>query len=642
MALAGIGALIQGGYQGYSYGEDLKDRRRGRARQDRTDEISEEQRAIDNGRGDLRDNILREEQTYQRTERERATATRQAEEAARARAVAATDAVASAVGEAQTAQADLAAVTTGRGALPPGAAPAPVVAAPVAPAVAAPVVSGPPIVVPGGAPTLAAAAMEAPLAPPAPAPAPAGAPSTRQAPVVPAGPGNQSPLFAPIQPARGGGSSSSSSTATPPAPRGALPPSPLPAGITTEPMIPSAGPQDIPPMRPRETTRGAVPSRTPSTLGIQGAPSQPIAPPVDPSAAVAPAAVATPPGMTTGQPLDPSLRGIDQMLAPPRPAPAIVDPTSSAQPVAPAAGALGAVPGATGATALPQQPVQPVPPKVDALPVLPSQATLQQSIATSSAQTPARGALPSTPEQDAGRVASQWVDQWAETGAPMMMQFYLENGRQADAEAVQTWVRAEDTRAGMEGWARATVFANQGNLDGFAQEVIQIYDNEGYFGDGLTVDQKGTEWLIDEATGDRVGASIVFTDASGETFRRTFNDMASFTNEVLAEVAPEAAFQASLDAQAGAREIAATAGATAKEAETANRERVTAAAAALAKEMPVDLTNSTEGYKPWLALTAAEQAQAIRDRIAMEDDIAAAAMGTGPAIAAAPVADRKF
>lgn len=44
----GIGAAIQGFFGGYGYGEDLKDRRRGRERQDRLDEIAEEQRQIDN------------------------------------------------------------------------------------------------------------------------------------------------------------------------------------------------------------------------------------------------------------------------------------------------------------------------------------------------------------------------------------------------------------------------------------------------------------------------------------------------------------------------------------------------------------------------------------------------------------------
>jgi hypothetical protein len=160
-----------------------------------------------------------------------------------------------------------------------------------------------------------------------------------------------------------------------------------------------------------------------------------------------------------------------------------------------------------------------------------------------------------TRQGDQQRVAEQassdWVDEHMRVGIPHMAEQLMRRGKIEEAQALTDWAREETTRQGMQDYAKAAFGASVGDFDMFGQSVMDLYNNEDYYKDGLTMDRENSGFSYDE-NGQVDGAQVTFNDENGDSFVRTYESMTDLVNEALLMLNPEAAFQTQIDRQEGA------------------------------------------------------------------------------------------
>jgi hypothetical protein len=555
--MRGLAAFISGGFDGYQFGEAVRDRRRQAERQERLDGISEEQRAIDNRRNDLRDNILQDDHSYTQAERARMQEQREWEQSLYESAAAATDA---AMGDQPAAQPTDPVLTGGGGTssvtggpgddriqsrstydLMPFASEMPAREEPRRrlSADSLRMLEG------GNDAQRRRLALTGPAGGPAPSPAP-------QAPA-----GGDDRMMRAIL----GNGAATAYQQQQPTPQRA------PSRREIDPRLldqfrqtgPAGAPMPMPTPRPASATEGPKPNpRAAFGLGNLNAP---------PSA-----------GQDTGQPAPGE--------APRSP---VVD--TLEQSGSPAAQDLGRV--------------------------IHRQGTHEERMGNEGG----RRRLPSVADAERERdgAVRTWVEQYAETGAPMVQEQLLRRGMVEEAAVWDTWIQSQEIRAGMELYGQAAWAAARGDMDTFADSIFDLYEDENYFPDGIGVDREASEFIRDPDTNDIVGAQVTFVGPDGQRFVETWNSMDQLVEDVLTRVAPERAFELRLNrmglAAEAARETAEETAAQAQE----QRERVSKIVESLAEE----------NLGVWATMTPEEQQAMVRQRMALEDQMAAAATGGG-------------
>lgn len=247
-------------------------------------------------------------------------------------------------------------------------------------------------------------------------------------------------------------------------------------------------------------------------------------------------------------------------------------------------------------------------------------------------KTPPRGTLEGERMRRADKVAGSWMEEYAKTGAPYVAEQLARKGMLAEAQQYQTWIDSADTKRGMESYGRAAYFASQGDMEGFGESVMDLYNNEGYFGDGMTLVKDQSQFEKDD-DGNITGAEVVFRDGDGNEFVQRWETMDEMVMDALNLLNPEKAFETRLAQMGKAAEIRTDA--ATREADFddfVRRAIVTAGLKGNDTKRVADTTKALaeENLGTWAEMPEAEKMQAVIDRIAAEDATAAQIGGGAP------------
>jgi hypothetical protein len=141
------------------------------------------------------------------------------------------------------------------------------------------------------------------------------------------------------------------------------------------------------------------------------------------------------------------------------------------------------------------------------------------------------------------RAAKSFMDRYREVGAPMVMEQMLRRGDIERAQKFQEFLDRGETKAGMDNWAKAAFAATVGDMDGFADNIMEAYNRMDYFPDGTQLVKEKSGFTYDKA-GNILGAKLTFLDeVSGNTFEQTFASPDDLIQTGITLLAPENAFE---------------------------------------------------------------------------------------------------
>ena len=141
------------------------------------------------------------------------------------------------------------------------------------------------------------------------------------------------------------------------------------------------------------------------------------------------------------------------------------------------------------------------------------------------------------------KYAKGFMDHYMKVGAPMVLEGFLKTGQFDKATAFQEFISRTETKAGMDNWAKAAFAASTGDMDAFADNVLQAYNRLGYFGDDTTIVEDESGFTHDKA-GNITGAKITFKDEkTGNTFDQVFTDPNDLVKMGITLLAPDQAFE---------------------------------------------------------------------------------------------------
>lgn len=124
----------------------------------------------------------------------------------------------------------------------------------------------------------------------------------------------------------------------------------------------------------------------------------------------------------------------------------------------------------------------------------------------------ARGAA----EKDVGT----FMDYYAKTVLPKYQQHWMETGEVQKAQALDKWMQDENVKKGAKAWAEAVRSFNVGDSEGFKNNLMRAYNQQGYFDDGMTATK------IDDVLNDKgqlLGYAITFKDADGKETTQNYD-----------------------------------------------------------------------------------------------------------------------
>jgi hypothetical protein len=183
------------------------------------------------------------------------------------------------------------------------------------------------------------------------------------------------------------------------------------------------------------------------------------------------------------------------------------------------------------------------------------------AIAAETAPTAGRGVLGEdgpvkTTEAQRTRAVTSFLDHYAETAVPEIVQFYASRGDIERAEAFETWATSREARGTMESWAKSVHAASIGDDEAFLDHLGDTFNS---FDDGYEVVRDKSGFDRDEE-GKIAGATVTFKNTqTGETFERKFEDQADIIEMGIYAMAPERIFDHLFGQLASANEITADA-----------------------------------------------------------------------------------
>lgn len=527
MGARGVGAFIEGAFQGYQFANNVKDKKEDRSRRDRLDKLAEEDRQRQYKREDQMDvyraqdyEYKAQDQAYQVRSREQERADDQALRAAGA-------------ADLQSEQEAMQAGQSGTGPAPLGAMPSPSV-------------SGEQVVTGGtgmARPTPIADGYEISPELKQPAPRDSAGGTIVADPAAPAMAGQPAPMVS--APPAFVGPRGVAPIAVVPAPMGPL----ATAQAAAPPVVRGMAPVDAAIPAPAQSWRDApqpaaaelLPTGS-DPLSIPGMSSDPVnAAPTTPAAATAPAPAQEELGTTSGLPMPVAATAA---MAEPQPmaAPAISRPT------------LGAIPQTQ--EAIGQQVAQ------DTATAVASTGTPSgNDLATTIAETPvARG----TPEAASARQLQQaeatFVDHYASNGMQNTIRELRLQGRVKEAQDFQTWVENSTTQRALKTYARAGLAAAGGDMNSYFDAIVELHSDENYYPDGWSINRDQSEVFQDDA-GNIEGVQVVFEDKDGNQAIQRWEDPQELLVQSLGMMAPEEAWkikQTKIEADAKAAEVPAS------------------------------------------------------------------------------------
>lgn len=128
-------------------------------------------------------------------------------------------------------------------------------------------------------------------------------------------------------------------------------------------------------------------------------------------------------------------------------------------------------------------------------------------------------------------------------------------GMLKEAAAWREYAQSENTRKAMEKLSEAMFYWNMNDESRALQSVVELYNMNGYYDDGLSALSEGTAFQYDPQ-GNISGLTVTFRDeASGEVFQQTINGPRDKVMAmVIGGLSPEATFAAAMEAVGGISE----------------------------------------------------------------------------------------
>lgn len=162
-----------------------------------------------------------------------------------------------------------------------------------------------------------------------------------------------------------------------------------------------------------------------------------------------------------------------------------------------------------------------------------------------------RGNTPRAREQ----VAERFVDTYRRDALPPIVDHFIRTGRISEASQALEFFDQLEVRAGMQSWARAIHAYSVNDTEGMLDGLLEAYNNEAYYPDGLSAVRSGTRMVTNE-DGEVIGADIALRDnATGREFTQQIRGLDDMIAVGIGTLSPEAAFEHYLEA-AGARRAA--------------------------------------------------------------------------------------
>lgn len=149
------------------------------------------------------------------------------------------------------------------------------------------------------------------------------------------------------------------------------------------------------------------------------------------------------------------------------------------------------------------------------------------------------GPIKATPQQRE-RASQSFLDYYADTAVPKIIEYYLSQGDIQKAEGFETWAKSREAQAQLKSWSMAVHAASIGDDEGFIDHWSDAYNS---FDDGLEVARDQSGFTRDEG-GNITGAKVTFKNTqSGQTFERVFEGQEDLIREGIYTLAPEKVFE---------------------------------------------------------------------------------------------------
>lgn len=211
-----------------------------------------------------------------------------------------------------------------------------------------------------------------------------------------------------------------------------------------------------------------------------------------------------------------------------------------------------AIPGAALASAAPPKAMVPSDvPNATQAPVTPSveiAAATSGRVDTNGMRRERSLSTPAKPDSPSERQvkARTFMQVYRAEAVPEIVNHYLKRGDIDRAKAFDAWAKSEDTKDGMEAWAKGVHAATGGDEEGFLDHMIDAYNADGYYDDGYEIDRKGSGFTK-SPDGTIIGGRLTLRDKrTGATRVQTFDDTEDLWEMGVNQLSPESVFETGL------------------------------------------------------------------------------------------------
>lgn len=182
----------------------------------------------------------------------------------------------------------------------------------------------------------------------------------------------------------------------------------------------------------------------------------------------------------------------------------------------------------------------------------------QAAIAAAAPQVEAMGVSPSkgpTKEQEA-RGVEAFMQHFYKEGSQNFLRELLRQGKIDEAQKYTTFIEEGKSREAIRNWAKAAFAITHGDIDTFAENMIEAYNSQDYYPDGLSIVKEKSR-AIKSKDGTDAGYILTFKDdATGNTFEQVFNSQDDLIRAGMILMAPDEAFNQVMAQQEAAKAAA--------------------------------------------------------------------------------------
>ncbi|WP_104019134.1 hypothetical protein [Roseovarius nitratireducens] len=142
--------------------------------------------------------------------------------------------------------------------------------------------------------------------------------------------------------------------------------------------------------------------------------------------------------------------------------------------------------------------------------------------------------------EDEERASQTFMQYYAENAAPKIVEYYLSQGDVEKATAFQEWADSQKVKGQMASWSKAIWAITNGDEDRFVDHLSATYNA---IDDGLSIDPKKTKFKHDK-DGNIIGGTLaVINDETGETSITEYDNQQDIVEMAVYALAPEQTFE---------------------------------------------------------------------------------------------------